>query len=98
MPSAILEDIKTAIRVRADTVNDEVEDLIAACKKELELSGVYLTDETDMLAKQVIKLYCKAHYGYDEKTERFLEAYEALRDSMALSGIFKEGGRPWMRS
>lgn len=88
MASVILEDIKAAIRVKADSANGEIEDLIAACKKELEMSGVYVTDESDGLAKQVIKLYCKAHYGYDDKALQFQAAYEALRDAMALSGEY----------
>lgn len=88
MASVILDDVKAAIRVKADSANQEIEDLIAACKKEMEIAGVYIQDETDGLAKQAIKLYCKAHYGYDEKTVQFQMAYEALRDAMALSGEY----------
>lgn len=92
MASVILGDIKNAIRVKSSSVDTEVEDLISACKKEMELSGVYITDEADALAKQAIKLYCKAHYGYDDKIEQFQKAYEALRDSMALSGEYVREG------
>lgn len=88
MYSPILEDIKHAIRVKTDSVNGEIEDLIAAAKRELEIAGVYITDESEPTAKQAIKLYCKANYGYDENAERFRQAYEALRDSMALSGEY----------
>ena len=90
MASAILNDIKAAIRVKSDSSNIEVEDMIQACKKELEIKGVYVKDETEPLAKQAIKLYCKGHYGYDENAEKFLNAYEKLSDSMALSGDFKK--------
>lgn len=88
MASEILDYVKTAIRVKSDGSNEEIEELICACKKELELAGVYITDEKDPLSKQVIKLYCKGHYGYDENTEKFVKAYEALRDAMALSGDY----------
>ena len=88
MASEILNDVKAAIRVKADSANGEIEDLIDACKKELEISGVYIQDEKDGLAKQAIKLYCKAHYGYDEKSAQFQLAYESLRDAMALSGEY----------
>lgn len=86
MASEILDEVKAAIRVKSDS--GELEGLIAACKKELELAGVYIKDETDPLAVQAVKLYCKGHYGYDENTEKFLTAYEALRDAMALSGDY----------
>lgn len=89
MASAILNDVKAAIRVKSDSCNGEIEDLIAACIKEMEIEGgVYVTDETDPLAKQAIKLYCKGYYGYDENSEKFIEAYKSLRDSMALSGDY----------
>lgn len=91
MCSPILDDIKNAIRVKTDSVNGEIEDLIAAAKRELEIAGVYITDENEPTAKQAIRLYCKANFGYDENTERFREAYEALRDSMALSGEYRRG-------
>lgn len=90
MDSNLLNIIKAAIRVKADSANTEIAGLISSCKKELELSGVYITDENDALAKQVIILYCKAHYGYDEKAEQFQKSYEALRDSMSLSGDYKK--------
>lgn len=88
MSSTILSDVKAAIRVKADSANDEIEDLIAACKKDLEIAGVYVQDESESLVKQAVKLYCKAHYGYDDKTEKFQMAYESLRDAMALSGDY----------
>ena len=89
----IVEKIKKRIRAKSGTANEEVEDLINACKKELEMKGVH-GDETDPMYYQAIVLYCKAHYGYDEDSERFEKAYNSLRDSMYLSGNYekKEGG------
>ena len=85
----IIEKLKKRIRVRADTSEEEIRDLDRACRKDLEIHGVY-GNEDDPLYYQAIVLYCKAHYGYDEKTERFLEAYESLRDSMELSGDYQK--------
>ena len=44
----------------------------------------------DPLYMQAVVLYCKAHFGYDEGTDRFREAFESLRNSMALSGDYGE--------
>lgn len=89
----IVEKIKERIRVKSKSSDEEVKDLIAACKKDLEMKGVY-GDEADPIYYQAIVLYCKAHYGYDEDSERFEKAYNSLRDSMYLSGNYKkkEGG------
>ena len=88
MASEILDYVKAAVRVKSDGSNEEIDELICACKRELELAGVYITDENDPLAKQAIKLYCKGYYGYDDNTEKFIESYKALRDAMALSGEY----------
>lgn len=85
-----LNEMKRAVRVKSDSADQEVADLIDSCENELKIAGVCIKDALDPLSKQAIKLYCKAHYGYDENTERFRLAYASLRDSMALSGEYKE--------
>ncbi len=85
-----IEEMKRAVRVKTEYANEEIKNLVNACIAELSLTGVYISDITETLSKQVITLYCKAHYGYDEKTEPFLKAYQALRDAMALSGDYEK--------
>lgn len=88
----LLEQLIKAVRVKSSMAADEITDLAEACKKDLEIAGVYVVDEKDPLCRQAIKLYCKANYGYDKDTERFALAYSALKDSMALSGDYPKGG------
>lgn len=87
----LTEQIMKCIRIKSRVAEEEIIFLIESCKKEMEISGVYVTDEKDPLYVQAVKLYCKAHYGYDKDNEKFMEAYAALRDSMALSGDYKKG-------
>ena len=68
----LINELKQFIRVSSKEAEDELKALVPSCKKELEIAGVY-GDETDPLYRQAIRLYCKAHYGYDEKAERFKE-------------------------
>lgn len=88
----LLKDLKRAVRVTSGSADGEIEELVEACKREMALSGVHVADESEPLCRQAIKLYCKAHYGYDENTGRYLGAYQSLRDSMALSGEYGEAG------
>lgn len=83
----LTEELKRIVRVRSADAEFELEGLVASCKKEMEVAGIY-GDETDPLYRQAIRLYCKAHYGYDEDTERFQAAFGSLRDAMALSGDY----------
>lgn len=82
-----LEELKSIVRVKTHEADTEIKGLTEACMTELKIAGVY-GDEKEPLYRQAIRLYCKAHYGYDKDTERFREAFNSLRDSMALSGDY----------
>lgn len=83
-----VEEIKGDLRAKSSGADEEIKGLIGACLKDLEIAGVYVTDAEDPLVKQAVKLYCKGNYGYDDDTERFREAYAALKDAMALCGDY----------
>lgn len=89
--SELLQDLMDAVRVKSAKAKTEIEDLTEACKADLMIAGVYVEEFADPLAKQALKLYVKANYGYDDNVERFRAAYSALRDSMALSGEYEKG-------
>lgn len=83
----LIEELKCFIRAKSQDAEYELIGLVESCKKELELAGVY-GDESEPTYRQAIRLYCKGHYGYDDDTERFQEAFKSLRDAMALSGEY----------
>ena len=56
----MLDFAKRCLRIRRDNTafDDEVADLIAACKADLRKHGVVKISESDPLIKQAVKLYC----------------------------------------
>lgn len=89
----LIEELLDAVRVKGtERSKAEIEALAQACVLDMRIAGAYRQAEDDALYKQALKLYTKAHYGYDKDTERFTFAYEKLRDAMALSGDYPEGG------
>lgn len=86
----IIEKLKKRLRVKSEDAEDEISDLIDAGKRELEIAGVY-GEISDPVYYQATVLYCKAHFGYDEESERFRKAFNSLKDSMALSGDYQKG-------
>ncbi len=84
----LIQELMRAVRVKSQVGADELKELSEACRADLEIAGVYVTDFDDPLPKQALKLYCKANYGYDKDSEKFRDAYAALKDSMALSGEY----------
>jgi hypothetical protein len=86
---AILEDAKLRLRLSNDIFDDEVTDLISACKTDLLIAGILVTDEEDSLTKKAILTYVKAHFGYDNPDyEKLVSAYLTIKSQMASSNEY----------
>lgn len=93
--AAYISEMCRAVRVsETETSTEEITGLIEAAAADLSRQGVDTIDLDDPLVKQAVKLYCKAHYGYDSNTERFDAAYVSLSAAMSLCGDYDEDGDP----
>lgn len=86
----LIQKLRKRLRISSDSFDDEINDLISACKQDLKVSGIYGSEE-DPLYFQAIVLYVKTHFGSNDESEKFSEAYESLKIAMSLSGEFKDG-------
>lgn len=84
----MLEKVRLALRIRNSVYDDEILDLIEACKIDLRLAGVNNINNDDLLTERAITLYCKGSFGYDDNSEKFMQAYTNLKIAMALSGDY----------
>ena len=85
----MLEKIKLSLRIKNTKFDEEIEDLMGACKIDLKNSGVKKIDTEHVLIQQAIKLYCKANFGLDNKdSEKYKKSYESLKISLALCGDY----------
>lgn len=91
----MLQNIKDALRVNGDDLNNEILDLIDAAKADLILSGVNKDKviDTDPLIKRAIIVYCKANFGYDDvnMAGRFEQSYISLKHHLTLSAEYTVG-------
>lgn len=72
-------------------VRDEIRSLILSCQSDLKMKGVRSNDLSDPLISRAIKLYVKGNFNTLSKdSERLVQSYEMLRDSMSLSGEYKD--------
>lgn len=89
----MLVDVKKALRISHDALDDEIADLIEASRNDLMLSGVSSTkanDDTDPLIKRAIITYTKANFISDAKeAERFQLSYNMLKNHLTLAGDYK---------
>lgn len=89
---ALIDDIHVNLRLSTgDFDAAELEPLMAACRRDLELAGVapaVANDDSDPLIARAIVLYCKAHFGYGTDGERYKEAYDSIRRTLAHSQAY----------
>jgi len=85
----MLEEVKMALRISNTAYDNEITNLIDACKSDLETSGVapsyFLEDNLRALIKRAIIIYCKAQFGFDNQdASRLNESYELLKQKLAI--------------
>lgn len=85
----MLNRIKLALRIKNYKLDDEINDLIEACKIDLFISGVKKIQLTDPIIQRAIILYCKANFGLDNKdSEKYQKSYDLLKQSLKLCGDY----------
>ena len=85
----ILEKVKLSLRISNNVYDNELEDLINACKVDLEYSEITYSEPDDLII-QAIKLYCKTHFD-NENMERYDKAYNDLKAVLKISGEYQNG-------
>ena len=79
---------KTALRIRTDAFDSEIEDLIESAKADLELIGI-IADETDPLVRTAILTYVRINFGQPEDPERLKRAYDEQKAQLQISSKHK---------
>lgn len=87
---AILDDVKTSLRISHNKLDGEITEVINACKLDLSIAGVSNVTDTDALTVQAIKMYARGWFNYQGNADRYQAAYVALKQSMALCGDYNE--------
>ncbi len=94
--TTLTKKMRAALRISStsEKITEEINDCIAACKMDLQDVGVKKLDETDALIIRAITLYCKAEFGYSDKSEQFWKSYECLKTHLSLSSEYTGGETP----
>lgn len=84
----MLEKIKLSLRINNDAYDNEIQDLIDACKQDLKISGIKpsLIQDNDPLIIRAITIYAKANFGYDNAdADKFKDSYNLLKQHLAIA-------------
>ena len=85
----MLEKVKLSLRIKSSKLDDEINDLIEACKIDLSISGVRQIKDEDPIIQRAIIVYCKANFGFDNKdSEKYQKSYDLLKQSLSLCGDY----------
>ena len=88
----MLEKVKLSLRINNNAYDSEIEILINACKRDLELVGIASSNfyNSDYMITQAIILYCKSNFGFDNsEAEKYQKAYESLKSFLSLCPEYK---------
>ena len=82
----LLDKIRETLRITHNKLDNEIQDMIDACKNDMIISGISKIDEEDPLVLQAIKVYCKREYESDmNKRDRYDLAYDSIIKHMGLT-------------
>lgn len=84
----ILPDAKKWIRRTSAKLDEEVLQTVAACMLDMKNAGITKISADDPLIQQAAKLYLKAQFGYDDKSDKWQVAYEHLKAALSLSSDY----------
>lgn len=92
----MLDEVRSALRVDGNDLDNEIQGLIDAARADLALSGVCpdkANDDGDPLIRRAIIIYCQAHFDYaDQAADKLRQSYEMLKRHLTLSEEYRGGG------
>lgn len=86
----MLEDVKTALRIKTNAYDTELTDLIDAAKLDLGLAGVVIPDEIDALVLKAVITYCKMSFGLPEDYDRLKRSYDEQKAQLSNATGYTE--------
>lgn len=87
---ALLPDARLWVRKSESNLDDEIRQTTAACLLDLKNAGVINFAEEDPLIQQAVKQYLKAHFGFNNESEKWEAAYEHLKAALSLCSDYTE--------
>ena len=86
----MLNKVKLALRIVTNTFDDQLNMLICAAIKDLEIAGVRYIDTNDPIISQAIITYCRLHFGEPNNPERLKQSYDEQKAQLKTSSEYGE--------
>ena len=93
---ALLDDVKLSLGgIKHSKLDNEILEVIESAKAELKIGGAELKEGRSTrgaLCKHAIKLYARSYFNYQGKGDEWRQAFDGLRDALALSQMDRGDG------
>lgn len=88
--TTLTDKVRDALRIssKSAAITTDINDSIEACKLDLAAAGVKNIKETDALIIRAIKLFCRAEFNFNGKTEQYRQSYELQKMSLSLDSDY----------
>lgn len=90
----MLELVKTALRIKSDAYDAELNMLIEAAFLDLQTAGVdlFTAATADDLVKMAVCTYCKLNFGLPEDADRLKRAYDEQKAQLSMRTGYTDWG------
>lgn len=82
---ALLDDVRTALRVTTTSFDNELTDLIKSAQLDLGIAGVTLPETLDEICETAIITYCKCHFGDPDNYDRLKASYDEQKAQLSMA-------------
>ena len=89
---SMVSDVKTALRISHNELDAQIGVIVAAAEQRLRMIGVKAIDEDEPVIKLAIQLYAQGYLNYQGDSDRYMQAFEALANALALCGDYNGEG------
>ena len=81
----LLDRVKTALRIKTDVYDEELKDLIASAKTDLEIAGVVVPEPLDAVTRTAIVTYVKIAFGLPDDAQRLKKSYDEQKAKLVTA-------------
>lgn len=86
MPTTLLPEVKTALRIKTVAFDTEITSLIESALLDLGVAGVvWPNNEIDPLVKRAVITYCRVHFGTPDDYDRMKRSYDEQKAQLATN-------------
>lgn len=88
----LLDAVKLALRIKTNTFDAELTDLIQTALLDLGIAGVVVPETMDSIVRLAVITFCKLHFGEPDDCDRLKKSYDEQKAQLATATGYTNWG------